>query len=565
MHIRMDVVRQERKKMAIEQFNLFDMMGMTTQPEKKAEKKEKDAKPKTTTSESVYVFPLKVVLGYVDSVVLERKQFEADKVDETAIKKVLSAMYPGLPEKFLKLEGTGNCVYAFLDDSRAMAKGSLTFTNEHPKAAFMGELFDLPGKKELTVKEASEALKDAFGGLAEFRFIVDGDLCYPLLGSANVTEVAKPVKMVAFRNNELLEVLNLPAPTAEAEEDEEANEESGEDVKAEKEKPKMVGERELLTALYLKYPELKGNGEIRTAGDNTVVFVFTKKVKTPSAPAKKEETFKTTATISLIFRRIKLSPDMFGGKEEVGRKEILAVLNKEYPEYTSERTTLTYDTKINTIFPGIKGSSKGATLYASRDDAKLAAEKEEYFLGEFAENDDTYRVEKTPISMTIAGGSDGEYRYYLPKCPSQLVDALFEFFSFVAWEHDVEALAWIMYDTSKNEYSIKIPAQTVGRAYVTTDEVCEETLTCFRIADIHSHGYISAFFSQLDNFDEKGNRVYGVVGGIGSEDEKILFRAGTGGQYVSIAPDDWCGEETSASWQKVSRADLYREWRKLRY
>ena len=292
----------EKKDMG--QLDLFKMMGLTTQPEKKpekkVEKKEKDVKPKATTSGPAYVFPLTVVLGYVDSIVFEKEQFEADKVDEAAIKKMLSSMYPGLPEKFLKIEGSGNCVYAFLDDSKAMAKGTLTFTNEHPKAAFMGELFDLPEKKELTVKEASEALKDAFGGLAAFRFIVDGDLCYPLLGSANVTEMAKPIKMVAFRNNELLEILNLPATTAEAEEvveEEEiaeAVEESGEDVEAEKVKPQIVEEKEFLTALYLKYPELKGNGEIRTAGDNTVVFVFTRKVKTPSVPAKKEETYKIT-------------------------------------------------------------------------------------------------------------------------------------------------------------------------------------------------------------------------------------------------------------------------------
>ena len=125
---------------------------------------------------------------------------------------------------------------------------------------------------------------------------------------------------------------------------------------------------------------------------------------------------------------------MFRGKEEVLKKDILAVLSKEYPEFTSERTVLTYDTKTNTIFPQIKGSSKGATLYASRDDARLAAEKEEYFLGEFTEHGEIYRVEKTPISMTVAGGSAGEFRYFLPKCPSPLVDVLTEFFFLVALE-----------------------------------------------------------------------------------------------------------------------------------
>lgn len=545
--------------------DLFSMMSKTKQPEKKEEKKEKAVKPKAMVSGTAYVFPLTVVLGYADSIVLEKEQFEEDKVDEVAIKKKLSAMYPGLPEKFLKLEGSGNHVYAFLDESRAMAKGTLSFANEHPKAAFMGEVFDLPEKKELTVNEANEALKEVFGGMAEFRYIVDGELCYPLLGSTKVLEVDAPVRVVAFRNSELLEILDLSAPVEDAEEVVESDAGTGEDGETEKKIQKKVAEKELLNALYLKYPELKGSGEIRTAGENTVVFVFTKKTKTISAPAKKEETYKTTAKISLLFRSIKLSPDMFGGKEEVKRKDILAVLSKEYPEFTEERTGLTYDSRTNTILPYVKGSSKGATLCVSRDDAKLAAENKDYFLGKFDENGETYRVEKTPISMTVAGGSAGEYHYFLPKCPSQLVDTLTAFFTIVALEHDTEALAWIMYDTNKNEYSVKIPVQTVASASVKTDEVCEENLSRFRVADIHSHGRICASFSQQDDYDEKGNRIYGVVCGIGSEEEKTLFRAGTGGQYVSIKPNEWCGEATSASWQVVCPTDLYREWCKACY
>ena len=81
----------------------------------------------------------------------------------------------------------------------------------------------------------------------------------------------------------------------------------------------------------------------------------------------------------------------------------------------------------------------------------------------------------------------------------------------------------------------------------------------YYVMDIHSHNTMPAFFSSIDNADEKANRVYGVVGGFGGVPEMKL-RAATGGKFVSIAlPDVF--EENGDGQEYISAQALYDEWR----
>ena len=56
------------------------------------------------------------------------------------------------------------------------------------------------------------------------------------------------------------------------------------------------------------------------------------------------------------------------------------------------------------------------------------------------------------------------------------------------------------------------------------------------IAEFHSHGRHSAFFSTTDDRDEQGFRMYGVVGRIDSPQPEFALRLGTYGNFV---PLDW--------------------------
>ena len=86
--------------------------------------------------------------------------------------------------------------------------------------------------------------------------------------------------------------------------------------------------------------------------------------------------------------------------------------------------------------------------------------------------------------------------------------------------------------------------------------------------DIHSHCYYPAFFSETDNKDEKGNRIYGVIGSLDKRPQ-LLLRAGTGGCFVEISDvgkifdtdvgssEDWYGIMKSQMKEKIHPIDSF--------
>ena len=56
------------------------------------------------------------------------------------------------------------------------------------------------------------------------------------------------------------------------------------------------------------------------------------------------------------------------------------------------------------------------------------------------------------------------------------------------------------------------------------------------VAEFHSHGRHSAFFSATDDLDEQGFRVYGVVGRLDTPEPELTLRVGI---YGHFAPLEW--------------------------
>ena len=56
------------------------------------------------------------------------------------------------------------------------------------------------------------------------------------------------------------------------------------------------------------------------------------------------------------------------------------------------------------------------------------------------------------------------------------------------------------------------------------------------VAEFHSHGSSRAFFSETDDNDEQGFRVYGVVGRLDDPEPELSLRVGV---YGHFAPADW--------------------------
>ena len=66
---------------------------------------------------------------------------------------------------------------------------------------------------------------------------------------------------------------------------------------------------------------------------------------------------------------------------------------------------------------------------------------------------------------------------------------------------------------------VKKPAQQTTPTSVTTAVADADSIIC----DLHhSHGNMRAFFSQTENVDEQGARLYAVIGGLDSDPEMRL-------------------------------------------
>ncbi|MFQ5401712.1 MAG: Mov34/MPN/PAD-1 family protein [Anaerolineae bacterium] len=76
---------------------------------------------------------------------------------------------------------------------------------------------------------------------------------------------------------------------------------------------------------------------------------------------------------------------------------------------------------------------------------------------------------------------------------------------------------------------VKKPAQQATDASVTTAVTDTASIIC----DLHSHGNMRAFFSQTDNADEQGARLYVVMGRLDSEPEMRL-RVGVYGYWLAL-------------------------------
>ncbi|MCB8923737.1 MAG: Mov34/MPN/PAD-1 family protein [Ardenticatenaceae bacterium] len=76
---------------------------------------------------------------------------------------------------------------------------------------------------------------------------------------------------------------------------------------------------------------------------------------------------------------------------------------------------------------------------------------------------------------------------------------------------------------------VKKPAQQTTPTSVTTAGADAASIIC----DLHSHGNMRAFFSQTDNADEQGARLYAVIGRLDSEPEMRL-RVGVYGHWLAL-------------------------------
>ncbi len=168
------------------------------------------------------------------------------------------------------------------------------------------------------------------------------------------------------------------------------------------------------------------------------------------------------------------------------------------------------------------------------------------------EEDRTYRVEKTPVGLFKVEegeiyGEESEFTLSLPKVEPVVWLRIQEFFKVFA-RRGLEVAVNLFYDMEKKKYLLFVPQQEVNPVHCTihySDRWQEIASRCLFVAEIHSHHVMRAQFSDIDNADEKGSRIFGVWGNYMPatdflpEFSVFTFRAGSGGFFAKMRTEDF--------------------------
>ena len=147
----------------------------------------------------------------------------------------------------------------------------------------------------------------------------------------------------------------------------------------------------------------------------------------------------------------------------------------------------------------------------------------------------------------------------LPLIPLSLMRQIIAFFRSFMAEHgqEYEALVLIYWDKWKEEYLAYVPKQNVSKAGIHAslqENPYDDESRYIHYADIHSHNSMEAFFSSIDDADERGTGIYMVLGHLDHFYPEIAARICCGGSFVDIDPGtvvegleepfppEWCTE-----------------------
>lgn len=129
----------------------------------------------------------------------------------------------------------------------------------------------------------------------------------------------------------------------------------------------------------------------------------------------------------------------------------------------------------------------------------------------------------------------------VPKIPADILVQITSFFKKINRLYDSEVFVQVYYNQETEEYFAEVPEQTVSGASVnyTNDNVsAAQDPNNILVFEIHSHNTMNAFFSGIDNADEKDDRFYGVIGRVGDYFPQILVRLSVNGMKIDVAVED---------------------------
>lgn len=224
-------------------------------------------------------------------------------------------------------------------------------------------------------------------------------------------------------------------------------------------------------------------------------------------------------------------------------------LEKSYPELSKQRTNMEWDEKKNLIVPFVSKGKKGSffidglkgfffrsqDLYKYMEVVNVLAARNGYY--EFRENPIGLFVNKVDEVEELEHCREG-FQLALPKIPQKLFSQLISFFADYSSQYEVEVLGAFYWDSKNQEYILDIPTQRVSKSRV-FPQFKQYPTHVVKVAEFHSHNTMEAYFSDIDDEDEAGTMLYGVIGELKKEEEisfQVVVRAGAARRFISLDP-----------------------------
>lgn len=223
-----------------------------------------------------------------------------------------------------------------------------------------------------------------------------------------------------------------------------------------------------------------------------------------------------------------LGSEDFAGKTGVTLEEVRVALEEVYPEFSKERTEMLYDER-GFVIPILKGSRKGFMVISERKNQNL------YFVK--GRDGFRYRVEQMPYGFFDCreNGEQVDFQLSAERIPRALFQEILLFFK---TNPSKEAAAQIFYDDTEKRYEVYYPPQRAEVCSVVFERNTRMEGEKVLVMDVHSHGKMNAFFSLVDDHDEKGTRLYMVIGMLDREVPACRLRAGIAGHYKDLGLKD---------------------------
>jgi len=202
------------------------------------------------------------------------------------------------------------------------------------------------------------------------------------------------------------------------------------------------------------------------------------------------------------------------------------------------------------IKPRVTAQSKGTMpsykgVFTSMDEAEAVGKVISIFP---VRDGKVYEMRKTEMGKFITPTTGGDMLDHvragfipaLPPVPAELMFKIISFFRyFMGLGSEKEALVNIYWDKVNPGYFVDVPKQIVSKASVNSEinnDLTDERYIHFM--DIHSHNSMRAFFSPIDDADEKATRLYTVIGNLDKYLPDIKTRFSNGGTFHEIDPSE---------------------------